>query len=347
MEQKGTFWLPPQASTTAAEIDAIFYFVLWTSLIIFAGVVFFMVFYAWKYRRRSAADRPVDVEPNKWLELSWVVIPSLLVLVVFWWGMQAFITAGIPPANAYQINVTARMWAWDFEYPNGKRSTGDLVVPIGQPVQLVMTSQDVLHSLFVPAFRVKKDVLPNRYTSLWFEVIEPGEYQVLCTEYCGRAHSEMYARVIALEPREFAEWVRAVDDLDAVPLPEIGEQIFRQQGCQACHSIDGSPAVGPSFLGTWGQPRPQTDGSSPIMDADYVIESILRPNARITAGYPPVMPAFPNLSERQLQGIVAYIMQINGAWTDEAALGLEGEPDVDAEAVEADATQPVEAPVTE
>ena len=315
MEQQGTFWLPPQASTTASEIDAVFYFVLWTSLIIFAGVVFFMTYYAWKYRRRSEAERPVDVEPNKWLELSWVIVPTILVMVVFWWGMQSFLNAGIPPANAYQVNVYARSWGWDFEYPNGKRSTNEMYVPVGQPVQLVMTSVDVIHSFFVPAFRVKKDVVPNRYTSLWFEATEEGEYQVFCTEYCGRLHSEMYAKVVVVDRGAFNEWVRAVDD-ETVPLPELGEQLFRQQACNACHSIDGSPGVGPTWLGTWNEQRPLTDGTTVLMDEDYFIESIVLPNAKIVQGYPPAMPPYPNLTERQLQALVAYMKQINDAWTE-------------------------------
>lgn len=311
--------MPPQASTTAHEIDAIFYFVLWASVVIFVGVVFFMVYFAWKYRRRSSADRTPQVEPNKWLEISWVVIPTILVLVIFWWGMQAFISAGIPPANAYQINVYARTWAWDFEYPNGRFSTGELVVPVGQPIQLVMTSQDVIHSFYVPAFRVKKDAVPNRYTSLWFEVKEPGEYQVLCTEYCGTAHSEMYARIRAVSRQEFIEWLQADEDL-TTPLPELGEQLFRQQACNACHSIDGSPGPGPTWLGTWGEVRVMQDGERVVMDEDYFIESILQPNARITAGYAPIMPAYPHLTERQLQALLAYMKYINGAWTDEDAL---------------------------
>jgi cytochrome c oxidase subunit II len=315
MEQQGTFWLPPQASTTAAEIDSVFYFVLWTSVVIFVGVVFFMVYYAWKYRRRNEEDRPVDVEPNKWLELSWVIVPTILVMIVFWWGMQSFLSAGIPPSNAYQVNVYARSWGWDFEYPNGKRSTNELYVPVGQPVQLLLTSVDVIHSFYVPAFRVKKDAVPNRYTSLWFEVKDEGEYQVFCTEYCGRLHAEMYARVVAVDRGAFNEWVRAVDG-DDVPLPELGEQLFRQQACNACHSIDGSPGVGPTWLGTWDEQRPLTDGTTVLMDEDYFIESILQPNAKIVQGYPPAMPPYPNLTERQLQGLVAYMKVINDAWTE-------------------------------
>jgi cytochrome c oxidase subunit II len=343
MEQQGSFWLPPRASTAAGDIDAVFGFVLWTSVIILAGVVFFMVYYAWKYRRRSNADRPVEVEPNKWLELSWVVIPTLLVLVVFWWGMQAFLSAGVPPANAYQINVEGHTWRWDFEYPNGKRTTNEMYVPVGQPVQLVMTSSDVLHSFFIPAFRVKMDVVPNRYTSLWFEATQEGEYQVFCTEYCGLDHSRMYARVVAVDRGTFNEWVQQVDDDLDVPLPDLGQSVFQTQACNACHSIDGSPLVGPSLQGTWGQPRPQTDGSSPIMDADYVIESIVTPSQRITQGYPPAMPPYPNLTERQLQGLVAYIMQINDAWTDTVEAELVGETDEDQEMATTDDTTATDA----
>lgn len=316
MEQQGSFWLPPQASSMAGEIDAVFMFVFVTSTIIFLGVVFFLVYYAWKYRRRSDADRTEHVEPSHALEVSWVVVPTVLVMIVFWWGMETFIAMNVPPANAYQVNVTGRTWGWDFEYPNGKRTTGELYVPVGQPVQLLITSQDVLHSFSVPAFRVKKDAVPNRYTSLWFEVTHTGEYQVFCTEYCGQDHSRMYAKVVAVERGEFAQWVGQLEgDLD-MPLPELGEMLYRQQTCNACHSIDGSSGIGPSFLGNWGQPRPQTDGSSPIMDADYVIESVLTPMGSIVEGYLPAMPAFPNLTERQLQGLVAYIMDINDVWVD-------------------------------
>ncbi len=316
MGRKGTFWLPEQGSTTAHEIDALFYFIMWASLVVFVGVVFFMVYYAWKYRRRHAADRTVEVEPNKWLELSWIVVPTLLVAVVFWWSMTVFIAAGIPPSDSYQINVYGKKWLWDIEYPNGKRTTNELVVPVGVPVQLVMTSTDVLHSFYVPAFRVKKDVVPNRYASVWFEVKEPGDYRVYCTEYCGTDHSDMMAVVRAVDQGSFNTWLATSDNLDAVPLPEIGEQIYAQQACQTCHSIDGSAGTGPSWLGHWGETRQFTDGSSAVMDENYTIQSIVAPATQVVQGYPPSMPAYPNLTERQLQGVVAYIKQLNGAWTD-------------------------------
>lgn len=340
MGREGTFWLPPQGSTTAGEIDALFYFIYWVSVIILAGVTIFMVYFAWKYRRRSAADRPQEVRESKALELSWVVIPSLLVLVVFWWGMQAFISAGIPPANAYQIHVTGKKWLWDFEYPNGTRSTGDLVVPVNEPIELVMTSEDVIHSFFIPAFRQKMDVLPNRYTSLWFEAVEADTFQVFCTEYCGTAHSEMYARVIALERGAFNEWLASGGGGgEDVPLPELGEQLYTRQACNNCHTTDGSPSIGPSWVGFWGETRPLEGGGSVLYDADYVRESIVNPNAKIAQGYPPVMPPYPNLSNRELAGLIAYIQDLNGAWTgEEDLLSADGEGE-DADAADGTAAE--------
>ena len=316
MERKGTFWLPEQASTTAHEIDALFYFILWVSVVILAGVTFYIGYYAWKYRRRSHADRPVHVEPSKWLEISWVVIPALLVMVVFFWGFRAFVTAGIAPDNAYEVRVTGKMWLWEFVYPNGTTSINELYVPVNEPVKLVMTSADVIHSFFVPAFRVKMDAVPNRYTSVWFEVKETGEYQVFCAEYCGTSHSGMLAKVIAVERGEFNEWLRTGggggEDL---PLNELGEQLYTQQACSACHSTDGSAVVGPSWLGAWNEPRPLTDGSTVIMDENYIHESIVDPAAKVVAGYAPTMPPYPNLTERQIAGLIAYIREINGDWT--------------------------------
>lgn len=343
MEDKGTFWLPPQASTTAHEIDALFNFILWASVIVLVGVTYYMVKFAWKYRRRSHADRPVDVNPSHWLELSWVIIPSLLVLVVFFWGFKAFVSAGIPPDNAYEIRVVGKKWLWEFEYPNGTTSVGDLYVPVGEPVELVMTSTDVIHSFFIPDFRVKHDAVPNRYSTIWFEVKEAGEYQVLCTEYCGTSHSEMYAKVIAVDRGEFNQWVRTGGDDTSLPLPRLGEELYAQQACNACHSVDGSAKVGPTWLGTWGQERPFADGGSAVMDANYTVESIVQPQAHIVAGYEnAAMPAYPNLSERQLAGIVAYIRELNGDWSEEDAAVADGAP-ADSAAVDTPEAEPVPA----
>ncbi|MEM1041570.1 MAG: cytochrome c oxidase subunit II [Bacteroidota bacterium] len=313
MEREGTFWLPPQSSTTAHEVDALFYFILVMSVIIQVGVTYYLVKFAWKYRRRSHADRPVDVHPSKWLEISWVVVPTLLVFVVFFWGFKAFVSAGIAPDNAYQIHVVGKKWLWEFEYPDGTTSVGDLYVPVGEPIELIMTSTDVLHSFYVPEFRVKHDAIPNRYTTIWFEVKEEGEYQVLCTEYCGTAHSEMYAKVHAVDRGTFNDWLRTGGGNDNLPLNQLGELLYTKQACNNCHSVDGSSGIGPSWQGLWQAARPGSDEG--VADANYIRTSIVNPNAYIVEGYQGAMPAYPNLTDRELNGLVAYIRDINGAWT--------------------------------
>ena len=310
-----TFWLPEQASTTAPEVDALFYFIYWTSAIMLGLVTWGIGYYAWKYRRRSHADRPEQVKENKALELSWIIIPTLLVAVVFFWGFRVFVNTSVPPPNAYEVNVQAQSWKWTFYYDEGP-VTDTLFVPANTPVHLTMYSTDVLHSFFVPAFRVKHDVLPNRYTSVWFEAVEPGEYTILCTEYCGTAHSNMGAVVMALPRQEFydrlATGFSAGVPCDLTPA-EYGEQLYTAKTCNTCHSLDGSAGNGPSWLGTWGQPRPGTAGS-PVMDYDYTLESIWYPNRHVVEGYGPVMPSYDGqLDSTQVYALTQFMQQINDA----------------------------------
>lgn len=312
MNDQGTVWLPERASTLAGDVDALFYFVYWASAVLFIIVVAGIVFFAYKYRRRSAHDRPALVKESKLLEISWVVIPLILVLVIFVWGFQLFIKMNVPPPDAYEIQVRGQQWIWQFEYPEGFTTTGELRVPTNRPVRLNMVSEDVLHSFFVPAFRVKQDVLPNRYTSLWFEATRAGEFQVFCTEYCGRAHWDMLAEVIAMPPDEFNEWLQTGGSQgEDMPLPEYGELLYTQQGCQACHSVDGSRLVGPTFQGLYGSTHGLEGGGTVEVDENYLRESILEPNAKIAEGYPPVMPAsYSSLSERQVSALIAYIKEL-------------------------------------
>ena len=308
-------WLPPQSATTAHEIDALFYFILYTSAILTVIVAVGIVYLAWKYRRRSHADRPVPVKESKALELSWSVIPTLLVLVVFFWGFRAYVGTSIPPADAYEINVKGQKWFWTFEYPNGL-NTDEIVVPAGQPVKLVMTSQDVLHSFFVPEFRIKSDVLPNRYTYVWFNAPERGVYQIVCTEYCGTGHSNMGAKIRVVGRDEFYEFLRTGGgDVGAdLPPAEYGALLYESKRCNTCHSIDGSEATGPSWLGIWGEPRPGSEEG--VVDDNYIRTSIINPNAYITPGYQPQMPSYEGqLDDRAIQAIAAFIRQINGAAT--------------------------------
>lgn len=306
-------WLPTDASTLAPEYDSLFYFVLWTSVVIFVGVVAAMLWFTYKYRRQSPDERPELVEESKLMEISWVVIPTILVLIVFTWGFRAFIKFGVAPPDSYEITVRGQQWSWLFTYPNGVQSA-ELHVPVDRPVRLRMSSTDVLHSFAVPAFRIKQDVLPNRYAYVWFEATETGTFDVFCTEYCGTQHSGMLAEVIVQSQTEFDQWLQEAGTPEDMPLPELGERLYSQQGCQACHSVDGSDGVGPTFQNIYGTERSFTDGSSTTADENYLRQSILNPGENIVEGYQNVMPAsYSSLSDREVSALVAYIRSLSDA----------------------------------
>lgn len=307
MNQQTSIWLPEAASTIAGDVDALFYFILVTSVIFFVGVVTTMVFFAWRYRRRSPDDRPEPVYENKLVEASWIVVPSVLVAVVFVWGFKLFLELGIAPPNSYEVNVTARKWSWSFSYPNGVTST-DLHVPVNRPVKLRMSSEDVVHSFFVPAFRVKADVLQGRYSYVWFEATKKDTFIIACAEYCGTAHSDMYARVITHSQDDFENWlVESLPDDNLTPA-QRGERLYTDQGCFSCHTLDGTTPVGPSFLGLAGSTRNFTDGTSAVADDNYLRLSIVDPALQIVEGYPPLMPPqYTGLSSEELDALVAFI----------------------------------------
>ena len=312
----GSLWLPPQESTTAHEIDGLFYFILYSSLVLTLVVAAAMVWFVYKYRRRSHTDRPRYVEESKWLELSWVTIPTLLVLVVFFWGFRAYVGTAIPPSDAITINVKAQKWAWAFEYQNGTNSPGEIWVPVNTPVRLEMTSQDVLHSFYVPEFRIKHDVLPNRYTYVWFEAPREGTYQVLCTEYCGTSHSNMGAKIHVVSRGEYYEILRNGPPSAGPMAPAaLGEQVYTRYSCNTCHSVDGSRMVGPSWKGIWGEPVPGSEQG--VVNDAYIRESILYPQAYIVPGYENGnMPSYDGqLDDTQIAGVAAYIRLLSGAAT--------------------------------
>ena len=305
----GDFWLPEAASTMAPKIDSLFTFVNVVSGILLVGVVTAMLWFMYRYRRQDPAERPSPVKESKLLEISWIVIPTILVLLVFNWGFKSFVVFFFKQKTAYEIRVQARSWGWSFEYPNGV-TTDTLYVPADEPVKTTMSSQDVIHSFYVPAFRVKQDVLPNRYTSVWFEATKEGTYDLFCTEYCGRNHSEMDAEVKVVSRARFDEWLESAGTPDDIPLPELGEKLYTQQGCQGCHSLDGSDMVGPTWKGLYGKTDHQmADGSTVTADANYLRESILQSGAKVVEGYQNVMPSYASLSEREVTGLVEFIKE--------------------------------------
>ncbi len=307
----GSFWLPDGASTLSSEIDSLFHFVNWASIILFVGVVVAIAYLAYRYRRRPGGPAPMRVKPNKMVEISWVVLPTILVLIVFNWGFRLFVEQSVAPPNAYEVYVRGAMWKWDFEYPTGAVTTNELHVPVDRPVRLVMSSADVLHSFFVPAFRVKQDVLPKRYSAVWFEATRVDTFQVFCTEYCGMGHSVMLASVITHSQGDFEAWLASAGVDEDTPLPELGAQLYQQQACIGCHTLDGTEIIGPTFAGLYGKTETLDDGSTVVVDDDYLRESIVDPNAKIVQGYANVpMPAgYTGLSERQLSALIAFIRE--------------------------------------
>ncbi len=306
----GDFWLPEAASTIAPEVDSLFLFVTAVSAILLVGVTGAMLYFVYRYRRQSPGERPAPVEESKLLEISWIVIPTILVLLVFNWGFKSYVKMHAVPSEAYEIRVQAQQWNFLFEYPNGVTSD-TLYVPEGEKVKMRMSSADVLHGFFIPAFRVKYDILPNRYTSVWFEATKEGDYDLFCTEYCGRNHSEMDKVVRVVSQDEFDNWLEEAGTSEDIPLPELGKQLYSQRGCQGCHSLDGSEMVGPSFQGLYGRTdHEMSDGTTLTVDENYLRESILKPEARIVAGYNNLMPgSYSSLSERQLTGLIEFIKE--------------------------------------
>jgi len=304
----GDFWLPEAASTIAPEVDGLFLFVTAVSLLFLVGVTGAMLYFVYRYRRQDPSERPAPVEESRALEVSWIVVPTILVLLVFNWGFKSYVKMNTDPSGTYEIQVRAQQWNFLFEYPNGVTSD-TLYVPEGEEIKMRMSSSDVLHGFYIPAFRVKYDILPNRYTSVWFEATKQGDYNLFCTEYCGRDHSEMDKVVRVVSQQDFQNWLESAATPTDIPLPQLGERLYTQRGCQSCHSLDGSRKVGPSFQGLYGRTdHTMADGSSVTADENYLRESILKPEAKIVEGYQNLMPgAYSNLSERELSGLIEFI----------------------------------------
>ncbi len=309
LQDDGTFWMPREASTTAHEVDSLFYWIFWISLFFFALIVVLGTVFVFKYRarkgREAAALGPVHNTP---LEVVWTVIPLLIVFGIFYVGFRGFIDMNVAPENSYEIQVTAQKWKWLFSYPNGYVDD-NLHVPADTPVKLVMASEDVIHSFFVPDFRLKKDVVPGRYTKAWFRAPRPGTHQIYCAEYCGTSHSDMLASVIVHEPGGFEKWLEgAASSLAQASPADAGARLVRQRGCAQCHSIDGRAGIGPSFKGLFAAKVPMKSGEIVEADENYIRESINAPQAKIVAGFDPVMPTYQGrLKDDEITAIIAYL----------------------------------------
>jgi cytochrome c oxidase subunit 2 len=313
MGESGSLLMPPANSTIASEVDALFYFIFYTAIVLFVLVMSFTAYFVIKYRRRGERELTSGVAHNTKLEILWTVIPTILVIIVFVWGFKTYLKMNIAPKDALEIKATGQKWFWTFDYPNGANTMNDLVVPVGKPVKLLMSSQDVIHSFFVPDFRVKMDVLPNRYTIIWFEALNVGEFDIFCTEYCGKGHSEMLGKVKVISEDHYAAWLKeaAVDIPEGMSLEEAGKLLYKTKACATCHSIDGTPGVAPSFLGKFGSTEKLADESEVLVDENYVRESILNPQTNVVMGFQPVMPTYQGvITDRQIDALISYLKSL-------------------------------------
>jgi cytochrome c oxidase subunit 2 len=299
---------PPQASTTSHEVDALVFALTLVSLFFMAVIFLPIIFFSVKYRRGSSADRHKPSSGSFWVECGWTIGPMLLSLGLFSWGALVYFRIERRPANAIEVQVVGKQWMWKLQHAEGKREIDELHVPVNRTIAMTMTSQDVIHSFFVPAFRVKQDVVPGRYTSLWFKPIRTGEYRIFCSQYCGTQHSQMVGRVVVMEPRAYEEWLKSGEPGESIVL--AGERLFHERGCSGCHSPN-SQFHAPLLQGLYRKPVPLADGTMVTANDQYLRDSILQPAKQITAGYPNIMPSFAgHLSEEEIMQLIAYLKYI-------------------------------------
>jgi cytochrome c oxidase subunit II len=307
---KGTLWLPRPATQIAQEIDTLFYVILWGSVLMFVALFIIGLIFIIKYKRSSTnLKASKQIVHNDVIEITWTVIPLILLMIVFWWGYQDYLKLSVAPPNTMDIKVTGKKWFWAFNYPkSGVNTMNEFVVPVNTPVRLIMESEDVIHSFYIPNFRVKKDVIPNRYTTVWFEAKDKGNYQVFCTEYCGDGHSEMLATLKVVSQGDYDNWLQSSGEDTDTPLPELGKHLYTAKSCNTCHSIDGTTKVGPSWKGIYNLNRALADGTSVTVDDNYIRESVTNPQKKVVKGFAPIMPAYAGLlSDREIDAIVEYI----------------------------------------
>jgi cytochrome c oxidase subunit II len=299
---------PDKAGAYAGQLDFLFICLLVVAFLTAGLVVFLLIFFSTKYRHSSNADRSGMIEKTWRWEIGWTVTSMLVFVGLAVWGASIYLRLYNPPADATQIFVVGKQWMWNVQHPGGQREINELHVPAGQNIRLVFASQDVIHSFYIPALRLKHDVVPGRYETMWFRADRPGRYHLFCAEYCGTDHAHMGGWLTVMERRAFAEWLRSQGGNGT--LAAQGADLFRRYGCSGCHEPGGTVRA-PRLEGVFGSPVPLADGSVVIADQRYVRDSILQPKAQVAAGYQPVMPTFAGqLSEEDLAKLVAYIESV-------------------------------------
>jgi cytochrome c oxidase subunit 2 len=334
--------LPLQGTDIAVRWDGLYNFLVWLSVFFFVLVVGAMIYFAVRFKSGRPGLKTKYITGNHILEGVFIAVPTVLLMVIFAWGFSVYHAMTAAPTDAYEIKVIGKQWLWQFQYDNGTTTTAELYVPINRPVKLVMTSEDVLHSFFIPNFRVKQDVVPGMYTSVWFEARVPGKHQVFCAEYCGTSHSGMLAKVIVLDDQQWKDWNAGKK---VGPIPDAGHELtqadiddwkkkngaladgtrltpvstlaaqgrshFETKGCVSCHTTDGASKIGPSMKGLYGRQVTLTDGSQRAADDNYLRESIELPQAKLVQGYGALMPTFKGvLNPGEINALVAYIKSL-------------------------------------
>ncbi len=299
---------PEAASTTANQVDMLFFFLLSVCGAVGLMVAILLIYFSVRYRRRAGdfSSPPPAVQAH-WLEWTWTIAPMFVFAVMFLWGAAVYVRAYSAPEDSALVYVVAKQWMWKFQHPEGQREINTLHVPVGRPVKLLLTSEDVIHSFFVPDFRVHMDVLPTRYTSVWFEVTRPGSYHLFCSQYCGTAHANMRGRVVALEPADYQQWLESTAEGS---LALQGRKIFLKYRCISCHSADAG-ARAPMLENLFGRPVHLRDGQTVAADEQYLHESILHAGSQIVAGYQEIMPTFAGqIGEEEVIQLIAYIQSL-------------------------------------
>jgi cytochrome c oxidase subunit II len=302
-------FIPESASTLSGEVDALYFYIsgvtVFFTLLISTVVIFFVI----RYRRRNAFEIPRPIEGSTKLETLWSVIPLIIAMSIFVWSARVYFAEYSPPKNALEIYVVGKQWMWKFQHSTGQREINELHIPVGRKVKLIMATEDVIHDVFVPAFRIKADVVPGKYTTEWFEATKPGRYHFFCAEYCGMNHSGMGGWVVVMEPAEFDNWLSG--NMNQMSPAAAGQQLYESLGCASCHGANGEGGRGPALLGVFGSKVVLNGNQTVQADEAYVRESILNPQAKIASGFGPIMPSFQGqVNEEQLLQLVAFVKSL-------------------------------------
>ncbi len=312
--ESNTFWMPLDASVTTRSVDWVYYFLCWMSLVSMVLIVGAIGYFIVKHKAKSRAaneQATSQVDHSTTLEITWSVAPMFVLIALFVWGFKGFVDLRTPPRDALEIRAQGQKWKWLFTYPGGLVDD-TLHVPVDRPVRMVINSVDVLHSLYLPNFRTKMDAVPGRYTDLWFQATQTGDFPVECAEYCGTSHSNMLSHVIVHPPGGYEKWLESQQGkLLNMPPEELGKLLYEKQGCSTCHTVDGSPKIGPSWKGLFGKTESFSDGSTAKVDENYIRQSIVDPTAKVVQGFAPSMPTYAGkMKDAELDGIIAYIKSL-------------------------------------